>query len=78
MQKYYQKAKASYYNHHIRSHTRNPKEIWKTINEVLARNTKSNSYIDTIKTDNQTSSNPKKIAEIFNTHNNNNNNNNFI
>ena len=62
------KAKASYYKNHINSHKGNTKEIWKTINEVLARNTKSNSHIDTIKSEEMTSNNPKEISEILNTH----------
>ena len=44
--------KALYFKDHIRLNSRNSSEIWKTINEVLPRNTKSKTNIYSIKIEN--------------------------
>ena len=57
-----------YYKDHIRLNSRNSSEIWKTINEVLSRNTKTKTNIDSIKTENCNFTDAKEISEILNDH----------
>ena len=55
-----------YFKDHIRLNSRNSNEIWKTINEVLPRNTKRKTNIDSIKIENCNFTDAKEILEIFN------------
>ena len=57
-----------YYKDHIRLNSRNSSEIWKTINEVLSRNTKTKTNFDSIKTENCNFTDAKEISEILNDH----------
>jgi len=62
------KTKKDYYHQHFDQNTDSSKEIWKTINEILSRESCQNPYIKSIKVSNKTFSDSKEIAETFNAH----------
>lgn len=62
------KAKSEYYLNRFKDVSGQPKEIWKTINEVMSRNDKAEYNIQTITTQTGTYTNPIEIAELFNEH----------
>ena len=59
------KAKVDYYRNRIRNKKNNPKQAWKTVNDILGRGRK-NDTINEIKVDHNTVSSPTKISECFN------------
>ena len=61
------KAKVDYYRSRIDHEKNNPKQAWKTINDILGRGRKDTT-INEIKTDHGTISSPTEITECFNNH----------
>jgi len=62
-------AKKQYYKSCFSKSTKNTKQTWETIKEILSRKTKRSSYITSIKVDGTVISNDSaKIAEAFNKH----------
>jgi len=62
-------AKKQYYESCFSKSTKNTKQTWQTINDILSRKTKRSSYITSIKVDRTVISNDSaKIAEAFNNH----------
>lgn len=59
------KAKATYYQTHFKENSGNSRETWKTINQVMSRNVRTNN-ITGLKSENTTATDPKEMAEIFN------------
>ena len=59
------KVKTLFYYDHISAHSKNPKEIWKAINQIMSRNIRSNNTILSVKTNNITYTDSKEMAEIF-------------
>lgn len=60
------KAKTQYYQEHFRSNSGNPREIWKTINEVMSRNIRNDRNINSIKTNVGSTTSPEVMSETFN------------
>lgn len=60
------KTKTRYYQENFRSNTGKPREIWKSINEIMSRNTKNDSKINSIKTDAGSTTSPEVMSEAFN------------
>ena len=58
-------AKREYYNNRIGNLNSNPKQVWKTVNDILGRN-RGDAPINEIKIGEDTISSPIKIAECFN------------
>lgn len=61
-------TKSKYYLNRFKDLSGQPKEIWKTINEVMSRNDKAEHNIHTITHKSSTFTNEAKIAELFNEH----------
>lgn len=59
-------TKTQYYKEHFRSNSGKPREIWKSINEVMSRNTKNDSNINSIKTNAGSTTSPEVMSETFN------------
>lgn len=62
------KTKSTYFLNHFKELAGQPKEIWKTINEVMSRNGKTEHNIQSVTTKSGTYTNPADIAELFNEH----------
>ena len=61
-------TETQYYQEHFRSNFGKPREIWKSINEVMYRNTKNDSNINSIKTNAGSTTSPEVMSETFNTY----------
>ena len=61
------KAKRDYYHRFFEANSGNSKEVWKSINELMSRNSKSAS-IPLLKIDNQEINNDADISKNFNKH----------
>ena len=58
------KSKVYYYRKRIGNQKNNPKQAWKTVNDILGRG--RNNTINEIKVDHDTVSSPTQISECFN------------
>jgi len=61
------KAKKKYYEEHLSQVSGNPRETWKTINNILSRN-KNNAQINSIKKEQNVVKDVKIISDLFNDH----------
>ncbi|RUA05885.1 MAG: hypothetical protein DSY43_03475, partial [Gammaproteobacteria bacterium] len=60
-------AKANYYSNKIANQSKNPKETWKTINDLLGRSS-SSTVVNELKINGNNINSPDEIAEAFNTY----------
>ena len=61
-------AKANYYKSEVEQNVGNPKEIWRTINELTYRKCTSNSSISELKSGDNSYTKPTEMCEILNDH----------
>ena len=61
-------AKAHYYKSEVEQNVGNPKEIWRTTNELTYRNCTSNSSISELKSGDNSFTKPTEMCEILNDH----------
>ena len=61
-------AKANYYKSEVEQNVGNPKEIWRTINELTYRKCTSNSSISELKSGDNSFTKPAEMCEILNDH----------
>ena len=61
-------AKVNYYKSKINQNTGNPKQIWRTINELTYRKCTSNSSISEPKSGDKSFTKPDEICETLNEH----------
>ena len=61
-------AKANYYKSEVEQKVGNPKEIWRTINELTYRKCTSNSSIRELKSGDNSFTKPAEMCEILNDH----------
>ena len=61
-------AKANYYKSEVELNVGNPKEIWRTINELTYRKCTSNSSIRELKSGDNSFTKPAEMCEILNDH----------
>ena len=59
-------AKTVHYQEYFRLNSGKPREIWKTINEVMSRNIRNDSNINSIKTNIGSTTSPEVMSETFN------------
>lgn len=62
------KTKKDFYYQHISENSGNSKEIWKVINEIGSRNTKSDNNILSLKIGEQTITDPEEVSLCMNNH----------
>ena len=60
-------AKSEYYNDQIKANSDKPREVWKTINQLMSRKTVDHS-INEITANNETITNPDLVSETMNLH----------
>ena len=60
-------AKIQYYATQFVNHKKNPKQAWKTINDILGQNQKQNT-VNKIKLPGKTVTSTKELVEVFNDH----------
>ena len=61
-------AKANYYKSEVEQNVGNPKEIWRTINELTYHKCTSNSSISELKSGDNSFTKPAEMCEILNDH----------
>ena len=62
------KIKAAFYKDHFRTNSGNQQELWRSINDLMLRNTKTDQNIQSIKTEIGNITSPMEISESFNKH----------
>ena len=60
-------AKSEYYKNQIKTNSNNPRAVWKTINQLMARKTTERT-IDEILINNETITDPKLVSQTMNMH----------
>ena len=61
-------AKANYYKSEVEQNVGNPKEIWRTINELTYRKCTSNPSISELRSGDNSFTKPAEMCEILNDH----------